>query len=95
MTSQLITTRGKGKTNRYPDLVIHILLAPIVLLASFPRKIVFPILRGKFLSLFMPSTCETRPPHIPHGCQKRRVVKSELGQITGLPMFVAAGHSAP
>lgn len=64
---QLITTRGKGRSNHYPDPVIHIWLAPIVLLPRLPRKSVFPMLRGMFLALFMPSTCETRPPHISYG----------------------------
>lgn len=40
---QLITTRGKGRTNRYPDPVIHICLASIVLLARLPRMSVIPM----------------------------------------------------
>lgn len=40
---QLITTRGKGRTNRYPDPVIHIWLASIVLLARLPRMSVIPM----------------------------------------------------
>lgn len=39
---QLITTRGKGTTNRYPDPVIHIRVASIMLLARLPRVSMIP-----------------------------------------------------
>lgn len=88
---QLITTRGKGKTNRYPDPVIHIWLVPIVLLARLPRKSVFPMLRGMFLTLFVPSTWGRTLTFFTWRLKKEWV----WGQITALPMGAAGGHSDP
>lgn len=73
---QLITTRGKGRTNRYPDPVIHIWLASIVLLARLPRLSVIP------MACFWLCSCQARvrpDSHVFHSYLKRNTVRNVFG----------------
>lgn len=88
---QLITARGKGRTNRYPDPVIHIWLASIVLLARLPRMSIIP------MACLWLCSCQARvrlDPHIFHIVIKRESSQEWVwGQIIGLPMGLAARQS--
>lgn len=99
---QLITTRGKGKTNHYPDPVIYIWAAPIVLLARLCRSCVFLMLRGIFLACFPCSEAFFHAKHVwgqtptYFTWMLKEEPKWTWGQVTVLPHTgYAAGPPAP